>query len=82
MILKKQEKNGKIKGMYSSATVCASIYDINTNELTIIFNNGGQYLYPNVTNEEYYKFEKAESTGSVFNTVIKKVHTDFILVYK
>ena len=42
MILKRQEKNGKIKAMYSSETVCASVFDTTTRDLIVIFNNGGE----------------------------------------
>ena len=37
MILKRQEKNGKIKAMYSSATICASVFDTTTKDLIVIF---------------------------------------------
>ena len=72
MILKKQEKNGKIKAMYLSSNICASIYDTITNDLTLIFNNGGQYSYHGVSNTDYMRFEIADSQGSVMNTHIKK----------
>ena len=42
MILKRLEKNGVIKAMYSSATICASTYDTTTKDLTVIFNTGGK----------------------------------------
>jgi len=77
MILKRQEKNGKIKAMYSSSTVCASIFDTTTKDLTVIFNNGGQYKYPSVELTDYTRFETAESNGSTFNTYIKKKYTTF-----
>lgn len=77
MILKRQEKNGIIKAMYSSSTICASVYDTNTKDLTIIFNNGGQYKYPSVEMTDYTRVETADSNGSVFNTYIKKKYTNF-----
>jgi predicted transcriptional regulator len=77
MILKRQEKNGKIKAMYSSSTICASIYDTTTKDLIVIFNNGGQYKYPNVDLTDYTRVETAESNGSEFNTRIKKKYTNF-----
>lgn len=77
MILKRIEKNGKIKAMYSSATICASTFDNETKDLTIIFKNGGQYKYPNVELTDYTRFETAESNGSTFNTYIKKKYTNF-----
>jgi len=77
MILKKQEKNGKIKAMYSSSTVCASIFDTVTRDLIVIFNNGGQYKYPSVELTDYTRFETSDSNGSTFNTYIKKKYTNF-----
>jgi hypothetical protein len=77
MILKRQEKNGIIKAMYSSSTICASVYDTNTKDLTIIFNNGGQYKYPSVEMTDYTRVETADSNGSVFNTYIKKKYPTF-----
>ena len=77
MILKRLEKNGVIKAMYSSATICASTYDTTTKDLTVIFNNGGKYKYPMVESTDYTRFETAESNGSTFNTYIKKKYTNF-----
>jgi hypothetical protein len=72
MILKRQEKEGKIKAIYSSSNICASVYNTITNELTIIFNHGGQYKYTDVAKTDYMRFETADSQGSVLNTNIKK----------
>jgi len=77
MILKKQEKNGKIKAMYSSSTICVSIFDTATKDLTVIFNNGGQYKYTSVELTDYTRFETADSNGTIFNTYIKKKYTNF-----
>lgn len=77
MILKRQEKNGKIKAMYSSSTICASIFDTTTRDLIVIFNNGSQYKYPSVDLTDYTRMETADSNGSVFNTYIKKKYTNF-----
>lgn len=72
MILKRQEKDGNIKAMYSSSNVCASTYNKTSQELTIIFNNGGQYLYEGVSLTDYTRFEMADSQGKVINSHIKK----------
>lgn len=77
MIVKRIEKNGKIKAMYSSSTVCGSVFDTATRDLVVMFNNGGQYKYPAVEMTDYTRFETADSTGSVFNTYIKKKYTNF-----
>ena len=63
--------------MYASSTICASIFDTTNNELVVIFNNGGQYKYPNVSLTDYTRLETAESNGSTFNTYIKKKYTNF-----
>ena len=77
MIVKRLEKNGKIKAMYSSSTICGSIYDTATKDLTVIFNNGGQYKYPNVESTDYMRLETADSNGSTFNAHIKKKYVNF-----
>ena len=71
MLLKKQEKNNVIKAMYSSTNILASIYNKENNDLTLIFDKGGQYKYPNVKPTDYTRFELAESQGKVFNSHIK-----------
>ncbi len=72
MLLKKQEKDNKIKAMYSSSTIAASIYDKEKSELTIIFSKGGQYKYAGVGVTDYTRFELADSQGIVLNSHIKK----------
>ena len=72
MILKRKEKDGVIKAIYSSSNICASVYNNITNELTVIFNHGGQYKYADVAKTDYMRFETADSQGSVLNTNIKK----------
>ncbi len=75
MILKRQEKDGKIKAMYESSNILASTYDTATNDLTIIFKAGTQYKYSKVSRTDYMRFEIAESQGAVFNTHIRKYPT-------
>lgn len=77
MLLKRQEKDTKIKAMYASSTICATTYDTTTKDLTVIFNNGGQYKYPGVALTDYTRLEISESTGTDFNTYIKKKYTNF-----
>ena len=72
MLLKKQETDNKTKSIYESSNICASVYDKSTNALTIIFNNGGQYIYEGVTPSDYLRFEMADSQGAVFNSHLKK----------
>ncbi len=72
MILKKQQKDNLVKAIYASSNICASTYNTQTKDLVIIFNNGGQYKYPNVSETDYTRFEMADSQGVVFNSHIKK----------
>lgn len=72
MLLKKQETDNKTKSIYESSNICASIYDKSNNSLTIIFNNGGQYIYEGVSSSDYLRFEVADSQGAVFNSHLKK----------
>ena len=72
MILKKQQKDNLVKAIYASSNICASTYDTQTKDLVIIFNNGGQYKYHNVSETDYTRFEIADSQGVIFNSHIKK----------
>ena len=72
MLLKKQEKDNVTKAIYASSNVCASTYDRTSKNLTIIFNNGGQYSYSNVSETDYTRFELADSQGVILNSHIKK----------
>lgn len=71
MILKRQEKDNKVKAIYDSSNILASIFDKTTSDLIIIFAKGRQYKYPNVKNTDYSRFELAESQGKVFNSHIR-----------
>jgi len=73
MLLQKETKNDRTtKALYSSSNICASLYDKLTKELTITFNNGGQYKYRDVSLTDYTRFEMADSQGSVFSSHLKK----------
>ena len=72
MILKRQETDKQINTLYDSSNVLASIFDKDTNNLTIVFNKGKQYMYQNVKPTDYLRFEMAESQGKVFTTHIKQ----------
>lgn len=71
MILKRQEKDNKVKAIYDSSNILASIYDKTTADLVLIFAKGRQYRYPKVKSSDYNRFEISESQGKVFNTHIK-----------
>ena len=76
MILNKHEEKGSIENLYQSSNVLASKYDTLNKKLAIIFKSGRQYLYHDVTKEDYDIFESAESQGKILNSVIKKYKAD------
>jgi len=50
-----------------SSLIKSTDYTPDTQQLLVTFNNGQQYLYTEVTEEEYQNFCKAESKGSFFS---------------
>lgn len=72
MLLKRKQQDNKTKVIYKSSTICASIFENDTKALTVIFNNGGQYKYANVSDTDYTRFETGDSQGIILNSHIKK----------
>ena len=72
MILKRVEKDDKIKGIYESSNILASSYETSTKDLTIIFKRGVSYTYKNVDKTDFFRFETADSQGQILNSYIKK----------
>lgn len=72
MILKRVEKDEKIKSIYESSNILASTYEPKTKDLTIIFKRGASYTYKNVDKNDYFRFETADSQGEILNKHIKK----------
>lgn len=71
MILKRTVNEGVVKGLYDSTNILASEYDQTTNNLTVVFKNGGKYKYNGVIMKDFTRFELADSQGKVLNTHIK-----------
>ena len=72
MILNKHVNEGKIENIYDSTNVIATKYDMGINKLAVIFGSGQQYLYHDVTMEDYQKFEDSDSQGKAIHKYIKK----------
>jgi hypothetical protein len=70
-----QDQEGKISSLYDSTNVLASKYDPSLRKFVIIFNNGGQYLYEDVTKKTFDEFQKAKSQGSAVHSIIKRHHS-------
>ncbi len=71
MVLKRQEIDNKVKCIYNSSNILASIYDNSTSDLIIIFAKGRQYKYSGVKKVDYFRFETSDSQGKIFNSNIK-----------
>lgn len=71
MILTRVEKDKSIDCLYDSSNILASSYNKENNDLTVTFKRGTQYIYRNVQQRDYVRFEAAESQGAVLNTHIK-----------
>lgn len=72
MVLLKHEEGNSVECLYDSSNVLGSKYVKDQKKLAVIFKSGMQYVYSNVTNEDYKKFESGESQGKLLNTIIKK----------
>jgi|LakMenEpi03Aug12_release.lakeMendotaPanAssembly.Ray.scaffolds.fasta_scaffold966869_2 hypothetical protein len=87
MLLKRVEKENVVKAIYDSSNILASKYEKNNKNLTITFKRGVQYVYKNVSQTDYVRFETSESQGSILNSHIKSydvekgesVHPDSIV---
>lgn len=69
-----QDQEGKVSSLYDSTNVLASKYDPSSRKFVIIFNNGGQYLYEDVTKHTFDEFQKAKSQGNAVHSIIKRHH--------
>lgn len=72
MILKRVVRDNITRNIYESSNILGSTYNKGTKDLVVVFKNGGQYLYNNVAETDYLRFETADSQGKVLNTHIKK----------
>ena len=69
----------KIEGKLITVTIQSSnlkeaIYNTETEDLTVTFNNGSIYVYNKVPWTKFSKFRLAESHGKHFNENIAKTH--------
>lgn len=76
MILNTFEQDGKVENIYDSTNVLATKYDKTKRKLAVIFGSGHQYLYHDVTLEDYKKFENDDSQGKAIHKYIKKYKFD------
>jgi len=58
-----------------SSNLKSAVYNTESEELIVTFNNGSIYIYDKVPWTKFTKFRMAESQGKFFNENISKVHT-------
>jgi len=72
-VIKRTEKeNGIVECLIDSSNVLLSEYNRPEKTLKITFKAGTQYLYKEVIERDYVRFEVSESQGSVFNKTKRK----------
>ena len=72
-VIKRTEKeNGIIECLIDSSNILLSEYNKPKKTLKITFKAGTQYLYKEVIERDYVRFEVSESQGSVFNKTMRK----------
>ena len=76
-VVKRTEKeNGIIECLIDSSNILLSEYNKPKKTLKITFKAGTQYLYKDVIERDYVRFEVSESQGSVFNKTMRKYEFD------
>ena len=76
-VIKRTEKeNGIIECLIDSSNILLSEYNKPKKTLKITFKAGTQYLYKEVIERDYVRFEVSESQGSVFNKTMRKYEFD------
>jgi len=71
-ILKEEIIGSKIINEIKSSNIKKTVYDTDTKEMTVEFNNGSKYIYSEVPHQIYTKFRMSPSQGKFFSTDIAK----------
>tara|TARA_R110000772_G_scaffold198098_3_gene308742 strand:+ start:3430 stop:3726 length:297 start_codon:yes stop_codon:yes gene_type:complete len=76
-VVKRVEKeNGVIECLIDSSNILLSEYNKTKKTLKITFKAGTKYLYKDILDRDYVRFEVSESQGSVFNKTMRKYEFD------
>ena len=73
-IIKENIEGKKISVEILSSNLQSAVYDTESEDLSVTFNNGSIYEYESVPLEVFENFKKAESQGKFFNTNISKIY--------
>lgn len=71
-IISERIEGKKILVEIKSSNIKSALYDTETEELLVTFNNGSIYGYDKVPWEIFTKFRVCESQGAYLNSTIKK----------
>lgn len=76
VVKRTEREDGIIECLIDSSNILHSEYDKSGENLKITFKSGARYLYKEVLDRDYVRFEVSESQGSVFNKTMRKY--DFV----
>jgi hypothetical protein len=72
VVKRTEREDGIVECLIDSSNILLSEYDKTKKTLKIIFKAGTQYLYKDMLDRDYVRFEVSESQGSVFNKTMRK----------
>jgi hypothetical protein len=73
-ILKENIEGKKITIEIKSSNLLSAVYETDSEDLTVTFNNGSIYVYNKVPWNVFTKFRMAESQGKFFNEKIGRTY--------
>ena len=76
VVKRTEREDGVVECLIDSSNILLSEYNKSKQTLKIIFKAGTQYLYKDVLDRDYVRFEVSESQGSVFNKTMRKYEFD------
>jgi hypothetical protein len=72
VIKRVKKEDGTIECLIDSSNILHSEYDKTKKTLKLTFKAGTRYLYKDILDRDYIRFEVSESQGSVFNKTMSK----------
>ena len=76
VVKRTEREDGVVECLIDSSNILLSEYNKSKQTLKITFKAGTQYLYRDVLDRDYVRFEVSESQGSVFNKTMRKYEFD------
>jgi len=72
VVKRTQREDGVIECLIDSSNILLTEWDKPNKTLKVTFKAGTQYLYKDVLERDYVRFEISESQGSIFNKTFQK----------